>query len=516
MRKHLFTLICITSFVLTACSSSSKNEVIPTPKPTPEPTEFNELHSLKLIIESDSEVVTLEGELNTLKNKMEFNYRGWIDNIEEVKLSYNGTGKFYLNDKEVLSDETGVNMSSRTLNLILKSDTLLNQEYEVSLIAPQTTGLPVIKIDVTDNIDIGKLPKTKEYHPSTIHISDYKDNKYSLVANGGVRGRGNSTWGYPKKPMRIKFDDKTSLFGLAAEKSWVLLANYLDPTFLMNSVAFEIAHRLDLEFTNTDFHVELFYNGEYKGNYQLTEQVQVKDKRIQVDKKTGFLVELDTYFDDESKFRTNHLNLPVMVKYPTIKSDSEMDFIKEAFEELEQVLLDKEKRKTADLSKYIDIESFVKYMFVYEVTANYEVQHPKSVKMYKKNADEPLKLGPVWDFDWAYGKNPSMGNFDYFNYQEDLAFRPNLAGKAHTFFQLFLFNDEFCRKYIDLWNECNRNNMFDLDTFLDNKSKKLTNSQALNYELWNNGLLFQEQVNRMKIWLNDRVKYANREINNFR
>ena len=71
----------------------------------------------------------------------------------------------------------------------------------------------------------GKRVKSKEeYIDCTITISGTEIDEYSA----GIRGRGNSTWGLPKKPYRIKFDEKVSVFGEAKNKSWVLLALYGD------------------------------------------------------------------------------------------------------------------------------------------------------------------------------------------------------------------------------------------------------------------------------------------------
>ncbi|KAA6305826.1 hypothetical protein EZS27_042520, partial [termite gut metagenome] len=150
----------------------------------------------------------------------------------------------------------------------------------------------------------------------------------------GIRGRGNVTWTYPKKPYRLKFDKKISVFGLGEAKSWVLLANYRDPTLIMNTVAFELGHKLKFPYTNHANHVEMFVNEEYKGSYMLTEQVQVDKYRIDIDEKKDFFVELDTYYDEEIKFRSALINLPVNVKSPEVKNESEIEFVKIAINNL--------------------------------------------------------------------------------------------------------------------------------------------------------------------------------------
>lgn len=102
-----------------------------------------------------------------------------------------------------------------------------------------------------------------------------------------------------KSHIEFKFDKKIPLFGLEAAKSWILLANYLDPTLIMNATAFELANRFKMKYSHHFFHVDVVLNGEYLGNYLITEHNQVGAGRVDIDKTNGFLVELDRYYDEE-------------------------------------------------------------------------------------------------------------------------------------------------------------------------------------------------------------------------
>jgi len=122
-----------------------------------------------------------------------------------------------------------------------------------------------------------------------------------------IRGRGNTTWSYPKKPYRLKLDNDGTPFGLAKEKDWVLLANYLDPTHLLNPVAMTIGQMLELPFTNHVVPVTVTLNGQYQGVYTFTEQVERSKTRVNIDKKKGALLELDQYFDEDFKFKSEQI-----------------------------------------------------------------------------------------------------------------------------------------------------------------------------------------------------------------
>ena len=96
-----------------------------------------------------------------------------------------------------------------------------------------------------------------------------------------IKGRGNSTWNWDKKPYRIKLDKKTDLFGMGKNKNWVLLSNYLDESFMRNDTAFRISDELGLV-TMHSVWTDLVLNGEYVGNYQLCEQIRIDENRVNI------------------------------------------------------------------------------------------------------------------------------------------------------------------------------------------------------------------------------------------
>lgn len=504
----------MTLLIILASCTSSDNETVKTQW-------SSSLQMVQLMPEQQGSGQSIDGIIDQDKLEVTLRTQTWRDDLAAMKLKcivINGKAKGKAAPK--LGDEPPIvsiehdvvlDLTSGQATLKLISLHSKEMEYTVILKSPQTTGLPIIKIEADNGYDIFTHAKSKEYAPASVTLIDNKDKTHNLSqVRGGIRGRGNSTWPLAKKPLRIKFDDKQSLMGLPKEKSWVLLANHLDPTFLMNTVAFELAKRMELEYTNTDFHVELFHNGEYMGNYQLTEQVQVKKDRVNVDKKTGFLVELDIYFDDENKFRTDRLNMPIMIKHP---EEGPFDAIKSAFNDLEEVMCQPD-FADADLSKMLDLESFAKFMLVFEVTRNTEIEHPKSVKLYRKSNKEPIKAGPVWDFDWAFGYTGS--SFNYFNNYDKLMLTPSGAEPTQrTFFKHLLNNKAFLAVYKQTWNTYYQAGAFDLTNFLVAKEKELLPSVLWNKDRWKKNYSFKEKVGSMREWLSKRVEVLNTQIPNF-
>jgi hypothetical protein len=323
----------------------------------------------------------------------------------------------------------------------------------------------------------------------------------------GIRGRGNTTWAlHPKKPYRLKFDEKQSLFGLKKAKSWVLLANYQDPTLLMNTIAFELGDSFGLPFTNHYIHVELVLNGVYEGSYVLTEQVQVGKGRVDIDEDDGFLVELDAYYDEEPKFKTNLYNLSVMIKSPEDLTDpAGYDFVKTAINGLEAAM----KADTFPESGYrdlIDMDTFVDFLLINEIVGNPELYSPASTYMYKDKDNAKISMGPLWDFDVAFG---CSSLHVYFN-------ASNPRSIWHAFFRRFYDDPVFLEKYKEHWNN-NYSKIIAILSFIDEMAAKLDKSQQANYRVWqwSDGLNYQREIAKMKAWLNQRIAYLNEEINSY-
>ena len=88
-------------------------------------------------------------------------------------------------------------------------------------------------------------------------------------------------------------------------KNYVLLANHIDPTLMLNSVAFKVGQLLNIPFTNHAIPVDVVLNGKYKG----------------LDENNSVMWELDSYFDEDPKFKSEAFNLPVMVKDPDLTTE---------------------------------------------------------------------------------------------------------------------------------------------------------------------------------------------------
>jgi len=401
------------------------------------------------------------------------------------------------------------------------------------------SGIPVIEINTKDSALISS--KT-EYVFMTFKLTDPINPQYDITCitdndndtidmRDRIRGRGNNSWrdwrARRKKSYRINFKNETSLLGLEAARNWVLLAQHRDETLLYNAVAFELGNRFAFKFNHTFNFVDLYLNGEYKGNYMLTEQNEVGAGRVNIDREAGWFAEIDEYYDTEPKFRTVNYDLPVMIKWPKrgrAPKDGEENPAYEALRNDFNALTDALASPNFPESGYrelIDIITFIDFLMVNELVANTDLSHPRSTFLYK-DKDGVISMGPLWDFDsgygWSYRNWMESGFNDHFNHPER---RP----PVHDFFKRFYEDPVFLVKYKERWNE-----MYDttasVPLFIDDMAKKLEKSAERNFENWwykthapftdtrpAQPNVFKDAIVRLKNWYGARVYYLNAEFN---
>lgn len=397
---------------------------------------------------------------------------------------------------------------------------LVNEEEESPFLNLSISAvIPHIFIDIDDAIDmIGK----ESYLNANINIQGsgkYDNLGTNNIVRTRIKGRGNSTWQYPKKPYRLKLDDKTSVLGLPAAKDWVLLANYNDYTYMTNAIGMKIAKQLGMPYTNDIIPVDLTINGEYRGSYNLTQQIEVKKDRVDVGD-DGILWELDKYFDEEPwQFRSKHLNLPVMLKDPDMKSQTQFEEHVSTFQKFENMLF-ANNYPNNDYGSVFDKKQFVNYLIVSNLTGNGEINHPGSVYIHKK-VDGKYTMGPVWDFDYGFGFNEE--NRIYFDYVNLPLIKENDRRMGALLIKQILKDPEVRKLYKESWQLYKDTYFEELLQFIEIYASTIRNSQKRDMEIWGNGPARKEWVNgvqddlgktkaSMKTWLRQRVKHIDGEL----
>ncbi|HOZ95339.1 MAG TPA: CotH kinase family protein [Niabella sp.] len=363
-------------------------------------------------------------------------------------------------------------------------------------------SLPHLTINTNGNTPI---TSKDDYLKATVSI-DGKGIYNNFSASTQIKGRGNSTWSYPKKPYRLKLDSKASLFGLAEEKDWVLLANYLDETHLLNSIAFTMGKKLSMPYTNNFIPVELTINGTYKGLYLFTEQVELDDNRVNVGD-DGLLLEMDAYYDEDWKFKSDNYQLPVMVKDPEPDNATQLAQIKSQFQQMENLVW-ASSFPNNNYADYIDPRSVANFLIVYLLTDNEELNHPKSTYMHK-TATGKFSMGPIWDFDWAYGYEGTQKHFVHYN---NFFWQGSKSKPGTKFFSRFLADPQVVTILKQKWASFTSTN--NLESLVNEWAYLNEGARNRDYSLWKRGSAnYQTDINALNTWLKNRVNYLTTYIN---
>ncbi len=368
-----------------------------------------------------------------------------------------------------------------------------------------------------------EITSKEEYVPCTITLTA-DTAEWCYEGTAGVRGRGNSSWlWYDKKPYRIKLDKKSEILGLSSGKSWVLLANYRDPTDLMNTFVFELGELLDMPYTNHTRYVEVILNGEYNGLYQLTEQVQQGKCRVNIDENGGFLISLDRDDGPElapqesDNFWSQIYHMPVCVKNPDKPSAEIIARVSDVLALLEKAIYN---GRYDEVKTLLDIRSFIDFLIIQELVYNVELDAPRSMYMHKDIDGDIWHMGPLWDFDGGYDFDWSdmyTGHRFFVNYQElvlgtDPASHRGTIYNVPGFFSDLFMVPEFVSDYKNRWKKVKA-----LVGIAWENTLKYVDDEAWTREqqTWPIGLTYGLQIERMQSWLNNRIVYLDNVVTQY-
>lgn len=415
----------------------------------------------------------------------------------------NGAWVELKNEQNGSKDASTVDLSS-PVTFTLVSSAGRAKDYKVAV---HYSNLPTVYLTTPSAI----TSKTNWTEECTIDIWNAgKEN--ATYENVQIKGRGNSTWYYPKKPYAIKLDKKAKVLGMNKHKRWVLLANYLDVTCLRNAAAFEIARQLDgLAWTPSGRFVDVVMNGELVGNYYLCEQIKVDENRVditEIDPKDtdeesvtgGYIFELDTYFDEQFKFKTKYRELPVQFKDPDEDiAEAQFSYVENYFNKVEDILYGG--GDTDEVFDYIDLDSYIDWYLVHTLSCNFEPEGPKSCYMHKDRGGK-LVAGPVWDFDWGTFRS-----------------RDGLTIKSAIWYDALFKNEIFISRLKERW-AANEAKLGQVETFIADMAEQIQESAEGNKKMWpvsgapnNDGdLAYIEAVERMKQVYCQRIESVGKAI----
>ena len=423
-----------------------------------------------------------------------------------------------------IEQESGVTINDFTRKVIFRLYTKSGKyrDFTLSLTNPSDSysGFPVLAL-MTEN---QKVVDSKENWVKGRIVFDPQESNYELYSGQmEVKGRGHNSWGQPKKPYNVKLSKKTPLMGMNENKRWVLLANAGDRTLLRNRVAYQLGRLTELPWTPDTRYVDVILNGKFVGNYLLAEQIRVDKNRVNItDAKVGmtpdqvgYLLEFDRYVE-ENYFYTQRRQLPVNIKNPDedLLTSAQKTYISDYINQVEGLLYNTENIDVA-YRDLIDINTFIDWWIVVELTENRDTKLPGSCYMYK-DAGGKLCAGPLWDFDLTTFQG-STREFMQYDYDVDLN-DPEYTNRNLWYKRLFS-DPEFKAQAKKRWKQY-KSSFETIGAFIDSEKNNIVNSALRNWDIWaiktgsnkDELLSWEEAVERLKTNYTTRLVWLDKQI----
>lgn len=400
------------------------------------------------------------------------------------------------------------------------------------------TGLPQVYLNTNEADPIVSKTRYIEARFAASASSEYPECLSVDERLAAVRGRGNSTWTWAKKPYNVKLDKKADLCGLGKSKKWTLLANHFDRSLLRNTAASYVGRQLaGLAWTPDGRPVDLWLNGDYRGSYLLIERIAAEpgnrlpyapaeDNRDYGSADTapatpGFLLEWDFRAGGDRNIVTD--SGIVAIKDPEDDYDeagvntgegitqAQVDYISEYVNACDHKNFGAGQWRTC-----IDPESAVDHYLAMELLRSVDGNMATSVYMWKP-ANDRLRLGPLWDFDIAAGSAVHNGIYSPTGW----ALREPRPGASKSWFNRLNDDPEFRDMVQARWPEV-RDQVSGVLPFLDIESQRIRASASENYQLWNvneslwPGQILQgswtAEVEYLRNWLATRIEWMDEQL----
>jgi len=418
-----------------------------------------------------------------------------------------------------------------------------------------SSNLPIVVID-THGKEIPDEPKIT----ADMGIIDNGPGKRNYLTDPfnnyqgkiGIETRGSSTLQFPKKQFAVETRDSrgenqnVSLLGFPEENDWILYAPYTDKSLIRNVLAYSLASDLGRYASRTKF-CELVLNGSYHGVYALMEKIKRDKKRVNISKiepadvtgdavTGGYIIKIDKQSGaGVDGWQSPHPPYPgawqrIFFQYhdpdPGEIVPAQATYIQNYVAAFENQM----NRSTyADpqngYPKYIDIDSFVDFFIISEIGKNVDA-YRLSTFLYKDRDSKKgkLTLGPVWDFNLAFG------NVNYYNaekisgWQVDFQ-QPDDYWQNPFWWPKLMADSNFVNKINARWRELRKNKfavsriyrMIDsLTTHLDEAQRRnFERWPILNTNVWPNAYVggsYLAEIRYLKQWIQNRILWMDGRI----
>ena len=358
-------------------------------------------------------------------------------------------------------------------------------------------GLPVVEIQTTDEEEPTYIPVNPPEGGVGYSIQAEKvtgrlrllQNQDTLYDSGNyikglsgmtIKVRGNTSAYTVIKPYKIKLQEKADLLirgndDKYKDKEWLLI----DGNDLRTVVGFWANELMEMAWTPALRFVNVVMNGQYRGLYLLIESVKRNSScRIDVDKYSGSIFELDAYWWNTSYYYISEHGYYYTLKYPDEDdaTDIEKEYIQHITNLMEQSILD------GSYEDYIDVPAFARWILVHDILGSYDAAGSNIFfAKYDDSEHSKITMPLTWDFNCIMKPEHGWSRI----HESDYCYFPLLFNNS---------NIAFTEEYIQLWNRYSEHVFDEINTRLHNfiaselreqldvSRKKMM--ETLNFEDW--------------------------------
>ena len=377
-------------------------------------------------------------------------------------------------------------------------------------------GIPRIVIE-TENFR--KIKDRETEIPAKLQIWGEKAPE-SEVLQLTIRGRGNTSWGAPQKSYKIEFINKQSMFGMPKDRDWALIANYFDKTLMKNYFMYHLSAELGAYYAPRCEFAELYLNREYLGVYLLTETIKIAKHRINYLKdENSYIVEFDTkpHINEQiiysSIIKDHSSGTAFKIHAPQNATNDILNKITEHIQNFETYLKTIRTNKQNDAARWIDINEYIKHYWVQEFSKNPDACFQTSI-FFSWTTGNTIKMGPVWDFDLAFGSY----NNESINSPQNWYIKDSYWN--HLIFRDSIMNDS----RINYW-KTNKIYFENILSIIDSTSTSLRSAAQNNFKKWpilqstksiyhnHSYPTYNDATDDLKEWIKQRIEWINSNIN---
>jgi len=364
-----------------------------------------------------------------------------------------------------------------------------------------------------------------------------------------IEFRGRSSQKFPKKGFGFEFvdndkkDKRVSLFSFPESSQWVIHSPYSDKSLVRNVLAYDLARDVMSYAPRTQM-AEMILNDEYFGVVILTEKIEIGPGRVDIsppseDINGSVILKFDKGRKSEVIWETSIVKGPTSSIKSNIKAHQpasqdlkrkQIDYFKLKFDQLDDVMtLPMFQDPDLGWRKHIDEESLIDFMLLTELSKDVDA-YRISTYLYKEADEDQFIMGPLWDFNLAFGnaffcEGQDTEGWAYQFYTRCGGSSGSGSANVHFWFPRFLEDTTFRENFKNRWDELRKNilNIENVQSRIDDYNQILSNAQKRNFikwpilgkYVWPNSFVgdtYEEEIDHLKSWIEDRIKWMDSRI----